>query len=130
MRSMLVIAVPALLAACGPASTYRPAVDLSDAEEARYEIDLYDCKRVAERDRYMPLFVAVVTGASVGTALGAAGAGLAVGNAGLGESYGAVIGAVGGAIGAASEKQRPPNEEQFVDQCLQNNGYVLTRGKP
>ncbi len=129
MRYARLLFALALLPGCAPVSTYRPAVDLSDVDAARYETDLRDCKSVAERDRYAPIVVALLQGAALGTALGAAGAGLAVGNVGLGESYGAISGAVVGIAVGAAQVHEPPNEQQIVDQCLRNNGYKLT-GSP
>jgi uncharacterized protein YcfJ len=123
MRRPLLIALAAL-AGCTPTSTYRPAVDLAGMDPARYEIDLHDCKKVAERDRYAPVLVALLHGAVLGTAVGAVGGGFA-GNIGLGESYGAIAGtAAGAAVGGAAVHQ-PVDENQFVDQCLRNNGYKL-----
>jgi len=130
MRYAGLLLAVTLLSACAPVSNYRPAVDLSDADAARYETDLRDCKRVAERDRYAPIAVAVLQGAALGTALGAAGAGLAVGNVGLGESYGAISGAVVGAGIGTAQVHQPPDEQEVVDQCLRNNGYTLSRGQP
>jgi hypothetical protein len=118
----------ALVAGCAPASTYRPQVDLTGVSRARFELDLSDCKKVAERDRYAPVLVGVLVGASLGTAGAAAMAGVAsTGNVGLAESYGAIIGAVGGTAFGASQVRAPDGEDEnrFVDACLRNNGYKL-----
>jgi hypothetical protein len=127
MRSAPLLAL-ALVSACAPSSNYRPAVDLSDADAARFETDLADCKRVAERDRYAPVLVAALQGAALGTALGAAFVGVAAGaagNVGLAESYGAISGTVAGAGFGALQVEAPQDEPSFVDQCLRNNGYTL-----
>jgi uncharacterized protein YcfJ len=123
MRRTLLFALAAL-AGCTPTSTYRPTVDLAGADPARFEIDLHDCKKVAERDRYAPVLVWMLHGAILGTALGAVGGGYA-GNIGLGESYGAIAGTTAGAVGGATQVHEPVDENQFVDQCLRNNGYKL-----
>lgn len=123
MRRSLLIAL-AVLVGCTPTSTYRPAVDLTGADPARYETDLHDCKKVAERDRYAPVLVALLHGAVIGTALGAVGGGFA-GNIGLGESYGAIAGTVAGAAAGGAMVHPPVDENAFVDQCLRNNGYKL-----
>ncbi|HUC67187.1 MAG TPA: hypothetical protein VMA53_17235 [Stellaceae bacterium] len=117
----------AFLAGCAPASTYRPKVDLTGVDRARFEIDLSDCKKVAERDRYGPLLAATILGAGLGTAGAAAIAGVAsTGNVGLAESYGAIIGTAGGAAFGASQVPAPGQDEnRFVDACLRNNGYKL-----
>ncbi len=118
----------ALVAGCAPASTYRPKVDLTGVDKARFEIDLSDCKKVAERDRYGPLLAGAIVGAGLGTAAGAALGGLAqVGNVGLAESYGAISGTVAGTAFGASQVRAPDGEDEnrFVDACLRNNGYKL-----
>ncbi|HZB92864.1 MAG TPA: hypothetical protein VE397_15565 [Stellaceae bacterium] len=123
-------AVPLLClvaAACAPSSPYQPKVALTGADTARYQIDLYDCKKVAERDRYGPLLAYTLMGAGLGTAGAAAMAGVAsTGNIGLAESYGAISGTVIGAgVGGSQVKSGPANEKLFVDQCLRNNGYKV-----
>ncbi len=123
MRRPLIIAL-ATLAGCTPTSSYHPTVDLANADTARYEIDLHDCKKVAERDRYAPVLVALLHGAVLGTALGAVGGGFA-GNIGLGESYGAIAGTAAGAAVGLVQLREPVDENQFVDQCLRNNGYKV-----
>ncbi len=117
----------ALAAGCAPASDYRPKVDLTGMDSARFEIDLSDCKRVAERDRYGPLLAATLVGAGLGTAGAAAMAGVAsTGNVGLAESYGAITGTVAGAGFGASQVRAPTEDEnRFVDACLRNNGYKI-----
>jgi hypothetical protein len=114
------------LAACAPSSTYRPTVDLTGFGPARYETDLRDCKKVAERDRFGPLAVGLLQGAALGAALGAVGGAIAGGNVGLATSYGALSGTVvGGAVGA-TQIGEPVDETAVVDQCLRNNGYVIS----
>jgi hypothetical protein len=115
-----------LLAACAPASDYRPAVELSGLDQARYETDLRDCKKVAERDRYAPVVAGVLHGAVIGVALGSAVVGIGGGNVGLAETYGAISGTVAGGAVAGSQVREPPDETAIVDQCLRNNGYKLT----
>jgi hypothetical protein len=116
-----------LAAGCGPTSTYRPAVDLAGMDRARYEIDLYDCKKVAERDRYGPVLAGALLGAGVGGAIAAPTAMLGGGNIGLATSYGAIAGTVGGTAVGATQVQGPLDEKAFVDQCLRNNGYKLLK---
>jgi hypothetical protein len=114
------------IAACAPASPYRPAVDLAGLDAARYETDLRDCKKVAERDRYAPLFVGLLQGAALGTAMGAAIGGVIVqGNVGLAESYGAISGAVAGPAVATTAVAPPPDEDEQVRACLRANGYTI-----
>ncbi|HXY99051.1 MAG TPA: hypothetical protein VEI03_03560 [Stellaceae bacterium] len=125
MRPFLVLPLCALAAGCAAASAYRPAVDLAGVDAARYEIDLHDCKKVAERDRYGPVLVGALLGAGLGGALGSVGGWLSGGNVGLGASYGALSGLAVGTAAGASGVQEPPNENRFVDQCLRNNGYKL-----
>lgn len=124
MRRLVMLALCAL-AACGPASAYRPAVDLAGVDAQRYETDLRDCKKVAERDRYGPLLVGVLHGAMLGVALGTVGGAFSGGNIGLAQSYGAISGTVAGAAVGGSQVRGPPDEQRFVDQCLRNNGYNL-----
>ncbi|MGO8919639.1 MAG: hypothetical protein ACLQJR_27375 [Stellaceae bacterium] len=126
MRRSLPLLLCALAAGCASASNYRPAVDLGGADAARYEIDLHDCKKVAERDRYGPVLAGALLGAGMGGALGAVGGSIAGGSVGLGESYGALSGLAVGTAAGASQVQDPPDEKRIVDQCLRNNGYKLT----
>ena len=118
----------ALVAGCAPACDYRPKVDLTGVSKARFEIDLSDCKKVAERDRYGPLLAGAIVGAGLGTAGAAAMAGIAsTGNVGLAESYGAIIGTVGGTAFGASQVRAPNGEDEnrFVDAWQRNNGYKI-----
>jgi hypothetical protein len=125
MRRLTPLLLCALAAGCAPASPYRPAVDLAGIDAARYETDLRDCKKVAERDRYGPIVAGALLGAGMGGALGAVGVTITAGSIGLGESYGALSGlAVGTTVGATQVKE-PQDEKQMVDQCLRNNGYKL-----
>lgn len=131
MRRLLLL-LPAALAACGPASDYRPAVDLSGVDPERYETDLRDCKKAAELDRYGPVFAAALQGAALGTALGAAGGAFAAGSAPAAaetftasEGYGAVAGTVAGATLGGTQVQEKVDERARVDQCLRNNGYRI-----
>jgi outer membrane lipoprotein SlyB len=124
MRTLLLLCL-VLLAACAPSSDYRPAVELGGADTARYETDLRDCKKVAARDRYAPVFVGVLQGAVIGVALGTAVVGIGGGNVGLAQSYGAISGTVAGGAVGASQVREPPTEKKIVDQCLRNNGYRL-----
>lgn len=127
MRPALITLLALLAAGCGPSSTYRPTVDLSGADAGRYEIDLYDCKKVAERDRYGPVLAGAVLGAGVGGALGVVGGWFAAtGNAGLAMSYGTLSGFAAGTAAGAAQVQGPIDEKQFVDQCLRNNGYKIS----
>jgi len=114
------------LAACAPASDYRPAVDLAGIDAARFETDLHDCQKVAALDRYGPVLAGLVIGAGIGVGLGSIAGGYA-GNIGLGQSYGAIIGSViGAAAGDAMTRGEPPaSEVQRVEECLRNNGYGI-----
>lgn len=126
MRFAAVPLLCLLAAGCAPASDYQPKVDLTGANPARYQIDLFDCKKVAERDRYGPLVAYTLLGAGLGTAGAAAIAGVAsTGNVGLAESYGAISGTVVGAGVGASQIKGPVGEKLSVDQCLRNNGYKV-----
>jgi outer membrane lipoprotein SlyB len=128
MRQARLILLLAGLAACAPASSYRPSVDPAGVDAARYETDLRDCTRAAERDRYAPLLVGFLQGAALGTAMGAALGGVIVqGNVGLAESYGAVSGAVAGpAVAAATIPPAPkPSEQEQIRDCLRANGYKI-----
>lgn len=125
MRSAPLLLLALLASGCAPASPYRPTVDLAGVDAARYEVDLRDCKKVAERDRYGPLLADALIGAGVGTSLGAAGVGLIGGNVGLGMSYGALSGLAAGTAVGVAQVQEPRAEKQIVDECLRNNGYKL-----
>jgi outer membrane lipoprotein SlyB len=128
MRPAVLPLLCALVAGCAPASDYRPKVDLTGVDTARYEIDLSDCKKVAERDRYGPVLAGALVGAGLGTAGAAAMAGVAsTGNIGLAESYGAITGTVAGTAFGASQMRAPGDEDEnrFVDACLRNNGYKI-----
>jgi len=125
IRRAAMLMLCALAAGCAPASNYRPAVDLAGASAARYEIDLSDCKKVAERDRYGPVLAGAIIGAGLGASLGAVGGWATGGNVGLGMSYGALSGLVAGTAVGATQVQPAPDEKQFVDQCLRNNGYKV-----
>ncbi len=113
------------LAGCAAASPYRPAVDLDGLDPARYETDLRDCKKVAERDRYGPVLAGALVGAGLGAGLGAVGGAFIGDNFGLAMSYGALSGLVAGTAAGAIQVQEPPEENAVVDQCLRNNGYKL-----
>lgn len=117
--------VCALAAGCNPVSAYRPAVDLTGVDAARYETDLRDCKKVAERDRYGPVLAGALFGAGIGAGLGSLGGWLSGGSIGLGTSYGALSGVAAGTAAGASQVEDPPDEKRMVDQCLRNNGYKL-----
>ena len=117
---LLLLALP--LAACGPTSTYQPKVDLAGVDQARYQIDLYDCKKVAERDRFGPVAQGAILGAGLGGVIGT----VAYGSLGLATSQGAISGTVVGTGYGASQVQGPIDEKAFVDQCLRNNGYKVT----
>jgi hypothetical protein len=125
MRCALAFLLCALAAACAPASPYRPAVDLGGVSAARYEIDLNDCKKVAERDRYGPVLAGAVVGASLGASLGAVGGFLFTNNVGLATGYGALSGLAAGTAFGTTQVQGPAGEKQIVDDCLRNNGYKL-----
>lgn len=128
MRSGLLLILGAALAACAPASAYRPKVELDAVvNPPRYETDLRDCKRVAERDRYGPVLVGALQGAAMGAALGSIGGWLAGGSIAVAQGYGAASGTVAGtAISAATlPAGGEPGEEKRVDQCLRNNGYKI-----
>jgi hypothetical protein len=128
MRNAALPLLCVLVAGCAPASTYRPKVDLTGVSRARFELDLSDCKKVAERDRYAPVLVGALVGAGLGTAGAAAMAGIAsTGNIGLAESYGAITGTVAGTAFGVSQMRAPDGEDEnrFVDACLRNNGYKL-----
>jgi hypothetical protein len=129
LRSLSLLCL-GLLAACAPGSDYRPAVALGGTEAARYETDLRDCKKVAERDRYAPVLVGVLQGAVVGVALGSAIVGIGGGNVGLAQSYGAISGTVAGGAVGGSQVHEAPDEKAIVDQCLRNNGYELAGFSP
>jgi hypothetical protein len=125
MRPITPLLLCALAAGCAPASPYRPAVDLAGIDAARYETDLRDCKKVAERDRYGPILAGALMGAGMGGALGAVGGTITAGSIGLGESYGALSGLAVGTAAGATQVNGPQDEKQMVDQCLRNNGYKL-----
>jgi len=125
MRQVALLALCALAAGCAPASDYRPAVDLTSVDAVRFATDLRDCKRVAERDRYGPVLAGALMGAGMGAGLGAVGGWLIGENVGLGMSYGALSGLVAGTAIGATQVQPAPDEKQFVDQCLRNNGYKI-----
>ncbi len=125
MRYLPLLLLP-FLACCGPSSPYRPNVDLTGVDTARYEIDLYDCKKVAERDRYGPVLAYAILGAGVGGAVATAGYGVATGTGiGLATSQGTLSGLAVGTGYGVSQVQGPVDEKQFVDQCLRNNGYKI-----
>jgi hypothetical protein len=130
MRRDRLFVLATALAACAPTSSYRPQVDLAGVDAARYETDLYDCKRAAERGRFGPVFAGAVVGASLGAALGfVVGALAGVGNLPLAADYGAASGTEPGTlVGAAQSARQPADEPQFVDQCLRNNGYRVLAG--
>ncbi len=122
MRPAPLLLLATLLAGCGPTSTYRPQVDLTGVDQARYEIDLYDCKKVAERDRYGPVAAGAILGAGLGGVIGTVAYGSGIG---LATSQGAISGTVAGAAYGVSQVQGPVDEKAFVDQCLRNNGYKV-----
>jgi hypothetical protein len=124
MRPVVVLMIGATLIGCGPVSPYRPTVTLAGADSDRYEADLRDCKKVAERDRYGPLLAGAVLGAGIGVGLGAVAGGYA-GNFGLGESYGAIIGTMVGIGIGSTQIGTAADEKQIVDRCLRNNGYEI-----
>jgi hypothetical protein len=125
MHRARTLLLAASVAACAPTSIYQPTVDTSGVDAARYETDLRDCKKLAERDRYGPVLVGALHGAMLGVALGSVGGWIAAGNIGLAQSYGAISGTVAGAAVGATQMREPPDEKQIVDQCLRNNGYKL-----
>ena len=121
-RLLPLLLLAALPAACGPTSSYRPKVDLAGVDQARYEIDLYDCKKVAERDRYGPVLAGAVLGAGVGGAVATAAYG---GGVGLATSQGTLSGLALGTAAGATKVPPAIDEKAFVDQCLRNNGYKV-----
>jgi outer membrane lipoprotein SlyB len=115
-----------LLAAC--ASDYRPAVDLTGIDAAKYHRDLADCAGRAQA-AYPggAMVVGAVAGATVGAGMGSLlGSGWAgfASNAGLAESYGAIAGSVAGT--AAGTVVGTRNQRAVIDDCLIRDGYKLT----
>ncbi len=121
--------LPALCLALGAcaAHVYRPQVDLTAANAARYETDLRDCQAVADANRYGPVLAGALQGLAIGAGLGTIIGGFSGGNIGLSATYGGIGGVTaGGAIGGTmAVTQAPADEKTIVEQCLRNNGYEV-----
>jgi len=125
LRPMVLVSV--LLAGC--ASDYRPAVDLTGVDVAKYNGDLAAC--AARAQQAYPggaMVVGAVAGATIGAGMGTvlgqtAGWGIAS-NSGLAESYGAIAGGVAGPGAGAVVGTR--DQRAVIDDCLIQDGYKLT----
>lgn len=122
----LLLALALAASGCAP-SLYQPQVNLAGMDAARYEVDLRDCRAVADAARFGPLLAGALQGVAIGAGLGTAIGAFSAGNVGLSATYGGLSGVVaGGAVGEATAPARAPTDEKrVVDECLRNNGYAV-----
>jgi len=108
-----------LLSGC--ASSYQPVVDLKGVDSNRYQQDLAECRKYAEKvDVAEDAATDTLIGAGVGAALGAA-VGAIAGDPGTGAAIGATAGGIGGgAGGVGSSAQR---QKSIINNCLSGRGY-------
>ncbi len=118
----LAVAAAVAVTAC---STYTPIVDSRQPgfDEARYERDLWECRRYAAQiDEVRNTMEGAVLGALVAAAFGAI-VGSFGGNVGEGAAIGASVGGLGGGVGGYGEAQARQN--QVVRNCLAGRGYAV-----
>jgi hypothetical protein len=124
-RPLASLLLAAALAGCVQAPDYQPPVDLAGVDPARYAVDLSDCRKAAELDRFGPLFADALIGAELGVGLGAVGGWATWTNVARASGYGAAAGAVAGAVVGATQVPPPAREAPAIDDCLRANGYRL-----
>lgn len=120
------VLVCGLLVGC--ASDYRPAVDLTGVDAAKYHRDLAECAGRAQAAypggaMVVGAVAGGTIGAGMGSLLGSGWVGIAS-NTGLAESYGAIAGGVAGT--AAGTVIGTRDQRAVIDDCLIQDGYKLT----
>jgi uncharacterized protein YcfJ len=100
--------------------TYRPIVDLTGVDPAKYESDLADCRMFAKQtlDAEQTAVAGAVAGALLGVAIGAV-----FGLSGRDLSQIAGASAVAGAAGGAGQGYQ--NQTTIVKNCLLHRGYKV-----
>jgi outer membrane lipoprotein SlyB len=123
MKRLFLLAVILFLSGC---AGYRPVVDVSGIEPARYEWDLADCQKYA--DQISPAgegAAGAVIGGVVGGLIGLA-VGVAFGvNPGEMAGFGAAVGGVHGATSGAAGGAR--GQMDIIRNCLVGRGYRVLR---
>ncbi|MFQ5617977.1 MAG: hypothetical protein ACE5FR_03310 [Rhodospirillales bacterium] len=123
MKRKLAMSAAACLVAAGCAQSYRPAVDIKGADQAKYEADLAECRNQAEQSvaAAPPVVGGAILLALVGAALGLSATGPFDG--GTGAAIGAAAGgAAGAALGGVVVSSRQTKE---IDGCLRLRGYTV-----
>lgn len=113
----------AMIFICIGCATYRPIVDMSEVDPAKYEQDLKECQEYATQ--ISPIGNAT-TGALIGAGAGAilgAIVGSFFGDAEELAAFGAAIGGVQGAGGGAA--QGMGTQIDIIRRCMQGRGYIV-----
>lgn len=126
-KTLAVLAVAALLTACGDKKPYVPQVDMTGHTKGQYDYDLLVCQ---ENARQMDIAPAVVIGVTAGAALGAAGGAIAGGAAGTGAAIGAAGGGILGGAGASAYDDVATSKGSNrmvtrIRECMAAKGYKL-----
>ncbi len=109
-----------------------PNTKLQTAGKAQADIDIAECKHMAEEAGASPTGGTMaktarrtVTGGAAGAATGAVGGAIA-GHTGRGVKIGAATGATAALIRSALREPAPnPTYRRFVQRCLQDRGYDI-----
>ncbi len=123
MKPILAISAAACLVAAGCAQSYKPAVDLKGADQAKYEADLAQCRDQAEQSvaEAPPVVGGAIVGALFGALLGFSATGPFDGGTGtaIGAAAGGAAGAVLGGLVVSSKQVKA------IDGCLLSRGYTV-----
>ena len=123
MKKLLCVILILCVAGC---ATYRPTVDTRGVDMNRYESDLAECQKYAEK---VSPGKTALAGAGVGAALGAV-IGVIVGvafNVDPGDmaGFGAALGGFQGAVTGGAEAGM--SQMDIIKRCMAGRGYVVLR---
>ncbi len=131
MKTLLWLALAALLALTGCATTARPVLypneHLKRVGDAAAQRDIEQCTRMADDAGVAKSNNQVVRRGAEGAAVGAAAAGVGTlirgGSVGQGAAAGAAVGGAAGAVHGAFQNNVNPTYRNFVQRCLRERGY-------
>ncbi|MDG3437892.1 glycine zipper family protein [Vibrio parahaemolyticus] len=123
-KPLLLVVLSSSLAAC--AYNQKPAVDMTNVDQAQYEQDFAYCQGYAEKvDKTEAAESDATNGAMTGALIGAAAGALedGIGGAAVGAVAGSAVGAGAGALGGANDSTK--TQALVLRKCLQNKGYTV-----
>lgn len=106
------------LAACAGRGQGGPIVDMKNVDRAQYEIDLAECRELAEQ---VAVGERAVAGAAAGAVVGGL-VGAAAGDSGTAQRSAGVGATLGGARGTGDALRE---RQTVVRNCLRNRGYAV-----